>query len=386
MQRWVLGAANVIQTIPSLALFGFLIPVPWIGGVGASTAIVALALYALLPIWRNTCTGIAGVDPSVIESARGMGMTPQQVLWQVQLPLAAPVLLAGIRVATVISIGVTTIAAAIGAGGLGVFIFRGVAMVNNQVILRRRDSCCTACSAGRSWPWNDSAGVGQQMSSLRLAQSRRHFLLFLATLCSLTATGCRARRGDTIVVGSKNFTEQIILAELFAQQIEAHSTLHVERRVNLGGTLLCHQALISGKIDLYPEYTGTALTAVLNDPPQNDPSAVFTKVQSEYGARFGVEVMPPLGFNNTFAMVVRGDDAAKLGLRNISDMGIYAPKWRAGFGYEFMERPDGYRGWAARRMACIFPAIRGFSTSVLLYRALADHQVDIVAGELDRRF
>ena len=135
LQRWVFGAANIVQTIPSLALFGFLIPVPWIGGVGASTAIVALALYSLLPILRNTCTGISGVDPSVIESARGMGMTPRQVLWQVQLPLAAPVLLAGIRVATVISIGVATIAAAIGAGGLGVFIFRGVAMVNSQVIL-----------------------------------------------------------------------------------------------------------------------------------------------------------------------------------------------------------------------------------------------------------
>ncbi|MBZ5662640.1 MAG: ABC transporter permease [Acidobacteriia bacterium] len=134
-QRWVLSAANIVQTIPSLALFGFLIPVPWIGGVGASTAIVALALYALLPILRNTCTGIAGVDPAVIEAARGMGMTQRQLLWQVQLPLAAPVLLAGIRVATVISIGVATIAAAIGAGGLGVFIFRGVAMVNNQVIL-----------------------------------------------------------------------------------------------------------------------------------------------------------------------------------------------------------------------------------------------------------
>jgi osmoprotectant transport system permease protein len=135
LQRWVMGAANVVQTIPSLALFGFLIPVPWIGGVGASTAIVALSLYALLPILQNTCTGISGVDPAIIESARGMGMTPRQVLWQVQLPLAAPVLLAGIRVATVLCIGVTTIAAAIGAGGLGVFIFRGVAMVNNQVIL-----------------------------------------------------------------------------------------------------------------------------------------------------------------------------------------------------------------------------------------------------------
>jgi osmoprotectant transport system permease protein len=135
LQRWILGIANIVQTIPSLALFGFLIPVPWIGGVGASTAIVALSLYALLPILRNTCTGIAEVDPAIVESARGMGMTPRQVLWQVQLPLAAPVVLAGIRVATVISIGVTTIAAAIGAGGLGVFIFRGVAMVDNSVIL-----------------------------------------------------------------------------------------------------------------------------------------------------------------------------------------------------------------------------------------------------------
>jgi osmoprotectant transport system permease protein len=135
LQRWVVGAANVVQTIPSLALFGFLIPVPWIGGIGASTAVVALSLYALLPILRNTVTGIAEVDPAVVESARGMGMTPRQVLWQVQLPLAAPVLLAGIRVATAMCIGVATIAAAIGAGGLGVFIFRGLAMVNNQVIL-----------------------------------------------------------------------------------------------------------------------------------------------------------------------------------------------------------------------------------------------------------
>jgi len=135
LQRWVIGSANVVQTIPSLALFGFLIPVPWIGGVGSSTAIVALSLYALLPILRNTATGIAEVDPAVVESAQAMGMTPWQVLWQVQLPLAAPVLLAGIRVATAICIGVTTIAAAIGAGGLGVFIFRGLAMVNNQVIL-----------------------------------------------------------------------------------------------------------------------------------------------------------------------------------------------------------------------------------------------------------
>jgi len=131
----VLGLANIMQTVPSLALFGFLIPVPFIGGIGRRTAIVALVLYALLPILRNTYAGITGVDPAVIEAARGMGMTPRQLLWQVELPLSSSVILAGLRVATVITIGVATIAAAIGAGGLGTFIFRGVSMVNDQVIL-----------------------------------------------------------------------------------------------------------------------------------------------------------------------------------------------------------------------------------------------------------
>jgi osmoprotectant transport system permease protein len=135
LRRWVLGGANVVQTVPSLALFGFLIPVPLIGGIGARTAIVALTLYALLPIIRNTCVGIAGVDPAVIEAARGMGMTGRQMLWQVEIPLSLGVILAGIRVSTVICVGVATIAAAIGAGGLGTYIFRGVAMVNDQVIL-----------------------------------------------------------------------------------------------------------------------------------------------------------------------------------------------------------------------------------------------------------
>jgi osmoprotectant transport system substrate-binding protein len=204
-------------------------------------------------------------------------------------------------------------------------------------------------------------------------------LCVFALLAMLVANGCAKRGGESIVVGSKNFTEQIVLAELFAQQIEAHSALRVERRLNLGGTVICHDALVSGKIDLYPEYTGTALTAILNDPPQNDPSEVFRRVQEEYRARFNVEVMPPLGFNNTFAMVVRGDDAEKLHLRTISDVTPYAPKWRAGFGYEFMERPDGYRGWMAAYGLHFSGAPRILDLG-LLYRALADKQVDLVAG------
>lgn len=135
LRRWVLGTANIFQTVPSLALFGFLISVPLLGGIGGRSAIVALVLYALLPIIRNTYVGISGVDPAVVEAARGMGMTDRQLLWQVEIPLALGVILAGIRIATVMSVGVATIAAAIGAGGLGTYIFRGLSMVNNQIIL-----------------------------------------------------------------------------------------------------------------------------------------------------------------------------------------------------------------------------------------------------------
>jgi osmoprotectant transport system substrate-binding protein len=214
---------------------------------------------------------------------------------------------------------------------------------------------------------------------MRGGVSRRSAGFLLACALVTLAAGCGKRGQQTIVVGSKNFTEQIVLAELFAQQIEAHSAMRVEREVNLGGTLLCHDALVSGKIDLYPEYTGTALLAVLKDPPENSPAKVFERVRSEYRARFGVEVLLPLGFNNSFAMVVRGDDAERLHLRSVSDIAPYAPKWRAGFGYEFIERPDGYRGWAAA-YGVHFAAAPKILDLGLLYRALQDKQVDVVAG------
>jgi osmoprotectant transport system substrate-binding protein len=204
--------------------------------------------------------------------------------------------------------------------------------------------------------------------------------LVLGVLASLFAAGCgKQSGGEAIVVGSKNFTEQIIVAELFAQQIEAHTALRVERKLNLGGTFICQDALVSGKIDLYPEYTGTALTAVLKEAPQNNPSEVFRLVKEEYYSQFNVEEMPPLGFNNTFAMVIRGEDAEKLHLRTVSDIAPYVSKWRAGFGYEFMERPDGYQGWVAA-YGLHFAAAPRILDLGLLYRALADKKVDLVAG------
>jgi len=195
----------------------------------------------------------------------------------------------------------------------------------------------------------------------------------------VTLAGCHRSRQNTAVVGSKNFTEQIILAELLAQQIEAHTSLKADRRLNLGGTLICHQAMLAGQMDLYAEYTGTALAAVLGEHSSNDTEIVYRTVRDAYRDRFGFDVGPPLGFNNTFAIVVRSEDAKKLNLRTISDLAPHAAQWRAGFGYEFMERSDGYPGLSGA-YGLKFAAAPSIMDLGLLYRALKEHQVDVVAG------
>lgn len=207
---------------------------------------------------------------------------------------------------------------------------------------------------------------------------RRGIALFLGLTVFFSA--CSNRKGTRrIVIGSKNFTEQIVLAELLAQFIHAHSGIEVEQRVNLGGTLICQQAILSGAIDMYVEYTGTALTAILGEAPSSEASGVYARVKHDYATRFSLEVTEPLGFNNTFAMVIRGEDARNLKLKTISDIAPIAPRWRAGFGYEFMERPDGFRG-LAESYHLHFAAPPRTMELGLIYRALQEKQVDIVAG------
>jgi osmoprotectant transport system substrate-binding protein len=191
--------------------------------------------------------------------------------------------------------------------------------------------------------------------------------------------GCSGRSRDAIVVGSKNFPEQALLGEILAQHLEARTHLRVERRFYLAGSYICQQALLAGRIDTYVEYTGTALTAILHDSIEADPAAVFQKVQTEYRRRFDLDVLPSLGFNNTFAIVVRGEDARRLHLTSLTDAAPYTRGWRAGFGYEFMERPDGYPG-LARAYGLQFSAQPRILDLGLLYRALLDRQVDLVAG------
>ncbi len=397
--RWVgpvLAVASTVQTVPSLAIFGLLLTVPLLGGIGTTPAIVALTLYALLPLLRGLVTGLAQVPPGLKQAGQALGLSGRQVLLRVELPLALPTLMAGLRVATVIGVGVATIAAAIGAGGLGVFIFRGIATVNNGLILAGALPAAAIALLA-------DGGLG--LLERRLAQPRakganggRRRLLRLAWLLAGLAlgtvlalrllppagTGTGISTG-TVRIGSKSFTEQLILGELLAQQIEAATPLKVQRDFGLGGTGLIHAAVRSGRIDGYVEYTGTAWTTLLDQsppPPETpDPARrVFEQTRRLYGERFGLTVFPSLGFENSFAILVRRAEARRLGIATISEAAPHTPGWRAGFGYEFLNRPDGFPG-LARRYGLRFAQPPVAMDLGLTYRALAEGRVDLIAGD-----
>ncbi|HET9364472.1 MAG TPA: glycine betaine ABC transporter substrate-binding protein [Candidatus Angelobacter sp.] len=202
---------------------------------------------------------------------------------------------------------------------------------------------------------------------------RRHFVTGMALLLA----GCSGKSG--LPIGSKNFTEQLVLGELLAQYLARFISVPVEKRFYLAGTYICQQALLSGRIDMYVEYTGTALVAILKQPPSSDHTAVFNTVKSLYASRFGLEVFPSLGFNNSFAMVVRGVDAKRLNLKTLSDAAKVAPQLRLGVGYEFMERADGYKGLVSTYDLKFKEAPRVMDLG-LLYRAMENNQIDMAAG------
>ena len=382
----VLGFANVMQTVPSLALFGLLIPIPFVGGIGARTAIIALALYALLPVIRNTVTGILGIEPRVREAATAMGMSSWQQLRMVELPLAMPVLLTGIRVAVVISVGVATVAAAVGAGGLGTYIFRGLRQNDNNLLLAG-----ALASAVLALLCDFALGQLEKVYEIGARPSRARKLFgfgFAIVLIGFalsafvpgfrsTADTARGTSATNIVVGSKDFTESVILAEILAQMLEKEG-IAVERQLELGGNIP-HDSLLTGQIDVYPEYTGTAFTAILKHPPLTDPTVVYEQTKAEYASKFDLNVSPPLGFANDFAVLVRGQVAREQGLRTISDAVPRARNWQAGFGQDFMSRADGYPGFAKAYGFAFAKQPREMDLS-LTYRALQSGELDLIAG------
>jgi osmoprotectant transport system substrate-binding protein len=210
-------------------------------------------------------------------------------------------------------------------------------------------------------------------------QSGRCKIGVILLIVALLLSSCAPSHSNRVVIGSKNFTESLMLGELLAQLIESRTHLKVERRFYLAGTYICQQAMLAGRIDLYPEYTGTALTAILKQKVSGDKEQVYRQVKREYESRFKFTLSPPFGFNDTFAMEIRGEDARRSNLKTISQSAQYTPHWQAGFGYEFNERPDGYPGLAAA-YGLHFAAPPRIMDLGLLAPALKDHQIDMAAG------
>ena len=375
----IVGTAGILQTIPSLAMLTLLLAL--LHKIGALPAIVALTLYALLPIVRNTLTSMEGVSPEVMEAARGIGMTRWQQLWIVRLPLALPVIVAGIRTAAVAGVGIATLSAFIGAGGLGQFINRGLALADTRLIL------LGAVPAALLALLVDIA-IGAANWALdprrkRRRHTSRNIVVRTSIIClpllvfAIGAAGYVKTRPD-VTVGSKNFTEQLILGHMMALVIEDQTDLTVDRRFCLGGTMICHGALINGEIDLYAEYTGTGLTAVLHDETSADPNEVYEFVSREYQHRYDARWLRPFGINNTYAIAVREKDAAQHGWKGISDLEAFAAKLRAGFTAEFSERPDGYPG-LRQAYGFQFGEVRDIDAG-LMYEAIANGEVDVIAA------
>lgn len=395
LQKPIVGAANIFQTIPSLALFGFLLPFL---NIGATNAIVALVIYSLLPLVRNTLTGIQSVDENVRQAAVAMGMTERQILRQVELPLAAPFILAGVRTATVLCIGIATIASFIAAGGLGVLIYDGLRNLDNATTLAGAIPAALlalgadgAIGALQHRLENRSRGAAPQNQSARVLTKLSAVPLALFLLLALigAAVGARSLFGNrvevaaenaaqqTLRIGSKEFTESRLLAEILAGAIQQEGgSAQVEE--GLGGNLP-HQALVSGNLDAYPEYTGTAWTEILKQKTKTDARAVYDGVKREYSQQFNLAVSAPLGYSNGFAILVRGADAKRLKLQTISDMRPYAPRWILGCGPDFISRPDGYRGFV-RAYGLKFATAPRSMDLALINRALSSKSVDVIVG------
>jgi osmoprotectant transport system permease protein len=387
LRSFVFGLAGIVQTVPSLAMLAFLLIL--IGKIGIVPAIIALTLYAFLPIIQNTVTGLEGVPRHLIEASQGMGMTKGQQIKMVRLPLALPVIVAGIKTAAVISVGIATLSAFIGAGGLGEFINRGLSLSDTRLILLGAIPSAllalyvSLAISAIEWGLNERNRKKVKL----LAGSSGKFLSYmpLIILFLIGVTGYIPQAGSshsekpTITIGSKNFTEQLIIAEMMARIIEIKTGYHVEMKRNLGGTMICHEALLKGEIEMYPEYTGTGLLAILKSKESfTTPNEVYDFVSREYDKQFNLKWLSPFGFNNTYAFAVRNEDAIKNRWEKVSDLTFAADSLKAGFTAEFSERPDGYPGFQ-KAYHISFGKVISLDPS-LMYDAVKKGQVDIITA------
>ncbi|MBU3112307.1 ABC transporter permease/substrate-binding protein [Clostridium lacusfryxellense] len=382
----VIGFANVVQSVPSLALLGFLIPLL---GIGSKPAIIMVVMYSLLPIVKNTFTGLTNINPALIEAADGMGLTNTQVLLKVRFPLAMPIIMSGIRISSVTAVGLMTIAAFIGAGGLGYLVFSGVQTVNNNMILAGAiPACVLAIFLDFIIGKVENIVVPEGIKDTHVNKNTKNKTIFgskkfkiwtsvVVLVVILSSVGISFFGNKTsITIGSKNFNEQLILGDMLASLIEEKTDLKVERKLNLGGTNVVYSAMQSGDVDMYVEYTGTVLVNILKQPGLTDTDKVYNKIKKDLLARDNIEVLNDMGFNNGYVIGVKKDFAKKHNLETISDLAKISPTLNGGFTMEFANRPDGFLG-LKKAYGLNFKSVKGVDGG-LRYTSLEKDETQVV--------
>lgn len=389
----VIGIANVLQSIPCIALLAFSVPLI---GIGAPSAILMVVVYALLPILKNTYMGVMGIDPRLAEVARGMGMNSWQYLRIVEWPLSLPYIMAGVRIATVASVGTMTIAAFAGAGGLGWYINLGLNAQNNYlVLLGAIPASLMAVGLDVYLGWVEKLVTSNiepeallSTSSSRKARLQRRVQLAGVTLIALLLLTCPVgslihyalQKNSTprVVIGTANFTEGLLLGTIISDLIEKETNLTVDRRFNLNGEGMGYAALDAGKIDVFTGYSGAVLMNYLHQPLfSKDPQAVMEKTRRLLESEKGIVSSLPLGFANTYVMTVSREAATRYRLRTVRDLMAAAPHLRVGATVDFLQREDGLSAMVKTYKSKGFQSARGLD-GTLRYRALAAHEIDVV--------
>jgi len=380
LQQTVIGIASVIQTIPALALLAVMVPL--LGALGLTSigylpAIMALTLYSILPVLRNTVIGIGEVDPALTEAARGVGMTDRQMLWRIELPVALPVIVAGIRTATVWTVGMATLSTPIGAPSLGNYIFSGLQTRNYASVLV---GCLASAALALILDGLVRAlevGVRERRKVLTRSAITVLALLCIGTGASAIHSHARPVGQNAIVIGAKTFTEQYILSAIMTDQVHNTTGLPTNLVQSLGSTV-AFDALRTGQIDTYVEYSGTIWATLMKriDVPKNR-NDVLTGVEAWLKEQHAGVVVGPLGFENTYVLAMRSRQAHELGIKTISGLGRAASRMTIGGDYEFFQRME----WKSIQSTygLTFSAERSMDPS-LMYQALTNGDVDVISA------
>ncbi|MFP4366994.1 MAG: ABC transporter permease/substrate-binding protein [Bacteroidales bacterium] len=377
LRQSILGVVNFLYTIPSIAMFGLFIPLV---GIGYLNALVVLIIYGLLPMIRNTYTGLSEVDPHLLDAAKGMGATPGQVFLRVRWPLALPTILSGFRTMVVMTIALAGLASFIGAGGLGQAIYRGINTNNSSLIIAGSVSVALLALIA-DWIigfFENSLKRNARMISVKRRVVKYFILFMLAGLLILMIIPEPGRySGNEIVVATKPTAEQYILGEIISQLIENHTDMGVRRRFGIGGgTSNIHPAILAGEVDVYPEYTGTAWLFVLKEPQIDDPDSLYNELRTAYAEKYNLEWTGRVGFNNTFTLALPEKMAQKENIRTFSDLASVSNSYIFGAEFDFFEREDGFEG-LAREYNFNFRRYVELDIN-LKFQALANQTVDVI--------